>query len=272
MGQVRCEIIAIGNELLLGEVLDTNTNWLCRHLTGLGGKVVRCFMVGDDPEEIGWAIKSSLSRGTELIFTTGGLGPTADDITLQSIAQALDLPLEENQEALKMIESRYMALYQAGYVREPAVTPPRRKMALFPKGGKPLFNPVGTAPGMLLECQGSYIVSLPGVPEEMKGIFRSSLAPFLEKIFGQSSYESITLAVECGDESSIAEVLEKVAKLCPNVYVKSRARAFGKEVRLKITLASSGSDPQKVSEAIEGARSLLEKELASRGIKLSEER
>ncbi len=269
MGQVRCEIIAIGNELLLGEVLDTNTHWLCRQLTGLGGKVTRCFMVGDDPEEIGWALKSSLSRGTELIVTTGGLGPTADDITLQAIAMALGLPLEENPEALQMIADRYLALYQAGYVQEPSLTPPRRKMALFPKGGKPLFNPVGTAPAMLLEHGGSSIVSLPGVPEEMKGIFRSSLAPFLEEIFGQSFYESITLSVECGDESSIAEALEKVARQHPDVYVKSRARAFGKEVRLKVTLAASGSDAGRVSAALEEALSTLEEELASRGVKVS---
>lgn len=269
MGQVRCEIIAIGNELLLGEVLDTNTHWLCRQLTGLGGKVTRCLVVGDDPEEIGGAVKSCLSRGADLVITTGGLGPTADDITLQAIAGALDLPLEENPEALEMIKTRYLALYQAGYVQEPSVTPPRRKMALFPRGGKPLFNPVGTAPAMLLEYEGSYILSLPGVPEEMKGIFSSSLVPFLEKIFGQAFYESITLSLECGDESSIAEILARVAKQHPDVYMKSRARAFGKEVRLKVTLAASGSSSEKVSRAIEEALSHLEKELAFRGIKVS---
>ncbi len=269
MGQIRCEIIAIGNELLLGEVLDTNTHWLCRQLTGLGGKVTRCFMVGDDPEEIGWALRSSLARGTELIITTGGLGPTADDITLQAIARALNLPLEENREALEMIADRYRVLYQAGYVQDPSLTPPRRKMALFPRGAKPLFNPVGTAPAMLLEHGKSYIVSLPGVPEEMKGIFRSSLAPFLERIFGQSHYESITLSVECGDESSIAAILEKIASQHPDVYVKSRARAFGKEVRLKVTLAASGTDADKVSEALGRALSHLEEELASRGVKVS---
>ncbi len=271
MSQVCCEIIAIGNELLLGEVQDTNTHWLCRQLTGLGGKVTRCFIIGDDPEEIGWALKSSLSRGTDLIITTGGLGPTADDITLQAVAGALELPLEENQEALEMIASRYLALYQLGYVQEPSITPPRRKMALFPKGGKPLFNPVGTAPAMLLEHESSYIVSLPGVPEEMKGIFRSSLAPFLEKLFGRSFYESVTLSVECGDESSIAEVIERVARLHPEVYVKSRARAFGKGVRLKVTLAASGSDAEKVSDALGKAFQSLERELASRGVKVIRE-
>lgn len=271
MAQVRCQIIAIGNELLLGDVQDTNTYWLCQQLTGLGGKVIRCFIVGDDPEEIGWAVKEGLSRDVTLIITTGGLGPTVDDITLQAIARALELPLEENEEALRMIESRYQALYQAGYIQDPSITPPRRKMALFPKGGKPLFNPVGTAPAMLLEYKGSYIVSLPGVPEEMKGIFQSSLVPFLKELFGQAFYESITVSLECGDESSIAEVVEKVARLHPGVYVKSKARAFGKKVRLRVTLAASGADPEEVTRAIGKALSYLEEEMASRGIKVSKE-
>lgn len=271
MAQVHCQIIAIGNELLLGDVQDTNTHWLCQQLTGLGGKVVRCFMVGDDPEEIGWAVKEGLSRGATLIVTTGGLGPTADDITLQAIAGALDLPLEENEEALQMIESRYKALHEAGYIQDPSITPPRRKMALFPKGGKPLFNPVGTAPAMLLEHGGSYIVSLPGVPEEMKGIFQSSLVPFLREIFGRAFYKSVTIFVECGDESSIAGVVDKVAQLHPDVYVKSKARAFGKGVRLRVTLASSGADQEEVARAIERALSHLEEEMASRGIKVGRE-
>jgi len=253
MSPPRTEIIAIGNELLIGEVQDTNTHWLCRQITGLGGYVVRCLIVRDDPEEIASALRSALERGTRLIITTGGLGPTADDLTLTAVSKALGLPLREDPQALQMIEKRYRELYETGFVKSPELNPARRKMALLPEGAKPLANPVGTAPGVLLKHGDAHIVCLPGVPEEMKGIFESSLTPFLQELFGQAFYRSETFSIECGDESAIAAMVDEVARAHPDVYVKSRARAFGKKVRLKITVAALGSSKEEVESKLQRA-------------------
>ncbi len=250
---VRVEIIAIGNELLIGEVLDTNTHWLCRQITGLGGFVSRALMVRDDPAEIGAALLGALERNARLMLTTGGLGPTEDDLTLAAVAEALGRPLREHPEALEMVRRRYRELYEAGYVQTPEVTPARRKMAWLPEGATPLANPVGTAPAVLLEHGDSYVVCLPGVPAEMKGIFESSLVPFLRQLFGRACYRVKTLVVECGDESAIARNIGEVARAHPQVYVKSRARAFGDRVRLKITVAASGEAPEEVERNIEEA-------------------
>ena len=97
------DIVAVGNELLLGDVLDTNTHWLCKRITGLGGRVRRAVMIEDDVEVIAAEIRGALARGADVVFTTGGLGPTADDMTLTAVAQALDAPLELNEEALSLV-------------------------------------------------------------------------------------------------------------------------------------------------------------------------
>ena len=275
----RVEIIAVGNELLIGDVLDTNTNWLCKRLTMMGAFVRRAVLVRDDEEAIASEVKEAISRGTDLLFTSGGLGPTDDDRTVAAVAKAVGLPLELNEEALKMVERRYKELYKQGFVDSPEITPSRRKMAILPKGAVPLFNPVGTAPGVWLEVsavcevQGgekgkTVIVCLPGVPAELKGIFENSLPPLLEQVLGKGFYYERTFEATCRDESVLAPLLKKVAEKHPWVYLKSKARTFGQEVRIRILLAASGSDKKAVEQAIRNAIDDLLAELEPHGIVL----
>jgi len=273
----RVEIIAIGNELLIGDVLDTNTNWLCRRLTMMGAFVRRAVLVRDDEEAIAAEVKGAISRGTDLLFTSGGLGPTDDDRTVAAVAKAVGLPLELNEEALKMVERRYRELYEQGFVDSPEITPSRRKMAILPKGAVPLFNPVGTAPGVWLEVSAgcevrgvesgkTVIVCLPGVPAELKGIFENSLPPLLEQVLGKGFYDERTFEATCRDESVLAPLLKKVAEKHPSVYLKSKARTFGQEVRIRILFAASGSDKKAVEQAIRNAIDDLLAELEPHGI------
>src|SRR5207245_2511408 len=144
-------ILVIGHEILEGLTLDTNSHWLCEFLTGIGGKVRRVVQVPDDPEAIVNEIDGCRQMDELLLFTIGGLGPTTDDVTLASVAQALGLPLEQNPEALKMVSAAYRNMYQSGMVDSEELTPSRLKMALLPRRAQPLLNPVGIAPGVLLE-------------------------------------------------------------------------------------------------------------------------
>lgn len=262
------EIIAIGNELLIGDVLDTNTHWLCRKVTGLGGVVRRAVMVRDDLEAIGQEVLGAVQRGTQVLFTTGGLGPTADDMTLQALAQALGRPLELHPEALELVRAKYRELAEAGYVDHAEMTPEREKMAILPRGARPLPNPVGGAPGVLLEHEGTAIVALPGVPEELKGIVEQSLPPMLRQWFGQAHYQERVVVVACGDESVLAPVVDAVARAHPEVYVKSRAKAYGPEVRLRVTLSARGQTAQEVASALEATLADLQARLDAVGIRI----
>jgi len=267
--QTKVEIIAVGNELLLGDVLDTNTNWLCKRITGVGGLVTRAVLVRDEHDAIVAEIRSALDRKPQLILTTGGLGPTSDDITLQAVAQATGCPVSLHPEALALVKERYRELAKKGYVGDSDLTEARKKMAYLPRGAKAVANPVGSAPAVILEIAGSTLVSLPGVPEEMKGIYEETLQPTLKKIFGDSFYEERAVIAHCGDESMLAPILAQVVEAHPEVYIKSRARRYGPEVEILITLSSAGDGRQEVQGGIDRALEDLIAALAGAGFDIN---
>jgi molybdenum cofactor synthesis domain-containing protein len=271
-GQARAEIIAVGNELLLGDVLDTNTNWLCKRITGVGGQVTRVAMVRDEIEAIAGEIRAALERSPDLVFTTGGLGPTGDDITLQGVAEATGRPLELHREALTLVKATYEELTRKGYLADATLTEARKKMAYLPQGATALANPVGAAPACVLELEGTTLVSLPGVPEEMKGIYQETLPPILGTIFGDSHYQEKAIIALCGDESSLAPVLAGVVEAHPEVYIKSRARRYGSEVRILITLSAAGDSKEAVEHRIEATLETLTADLDAAGFGVEEDR
>jgi nicotinamide-nucleotide amidase len=269
--QRKVEIIAAGNELLLGDVLDTNTNWLCKRITGVGGQVIRAVMVRDDLKAIAAEIRAALDRKPDLIMTTGGLGPTGDDITLQAVAEATGHPLRLHADALALVKDRYQDLGAKGYIRDPTLTEARRKMAYLPQGAMPVANPVGTAPAVILEINGSTLISLPGVPEELVGIYEDTLQPTLRRVFGDSFYEERGVIVPRADESSLAPILQPVVEAHPAVYIKSRARRLGTGVRLLITLSSAGDDQKEVEGKIDLALKHLTIALTEAGFEVEDE-
>ena len=267
-GQARAEIIAIGNELLLGDVPDTNTNWLCKRITAIGGQVTRAALVRDEHEAIVAEIRSALDRAPDLIITTGGLGPTGDDITMQAVAAATARPIEMHAQALAMVQARYQDLVEKGYLKDPTLTEARKKMAYLPQGAAAVRNPVGTAPAAVLEIGDSTLVSLPGVPEELMGIFEETLQPTLKRIFGESYYEEQSVIALCGDESSLAPILARVVEAHPEVYIKSRARRYGAEVRILITLSLAGEGKKGVESSLAAALETLTRGLAAAGFEV----
>ncbi len=270
--QARAEIIAIGNELLLGDVLDTNTNWLCKRITGIGGQVTRVAMIRDEIEAISTEIQAVLDRRPELIITTGGLGPTGDDITLLAVAEAMGRPVELHDEALALVKARYQELAEKGYVKDAALSEARKKMAYLPRGATALRNPVGGAPAVMLEMGDSTLVSLPGVPEELKAIYQETLPPLLERLFGESYYEEREVIALSGDESTLAPLLAQVVEAHPDVYIKSRARRYGSGVRILITLSAAGDGKEEVERFISAALEDLTSALGAAGFELETQR
>lgn len=229
---------------------DINTHWLCKEITSLGGHVRRGSLLRDEPEALAAEVRAALDRGTDVVFTTGGLGPTADDLTLAAVARGAGgstalttgVAVRLHEKARQMVSDRYDELAAQGILAEGGLNPAREKMAYLPEGATPLHNPVGTAPGVLLKAGQTTIICLPGVPAELKGIFATSLQPFLRQTFGAGVFVERVVAAECNDESLLAPVVNRVAADHPDVYVKSWARPFGETVWLKITLSASGSD------------------------------
>lgn len=241
----RVELFAIGNELLVGQVLDTNTHWLIRSLTALGAHVRRAHILRDEYDEIADGIGAAIRRAPRLIITTGGLGPTDDDLTFRAVARMLGLPLREDPIALDMVRRRYehLAAIRPNFSAE--INEARRKMALFPQGGRPLANPSGAAPGLALDINSqTTLVCLPGVPSEMKDIFNTSLQPILQSAIGAGSYLEHTIVLDRGDESRIAEMLQKIQASHPTVYVKSRGQTLEDGPHLTVVLSHAGSDPE----------------------------
>jgi nicotinamide-nucleotide amidase len=266
------EILAIGNELLLGDVLDTNSNWLCQQFTGRGARVRRVALVPDEGPAIGREVRGALEREADLLVITGGLGPTDDDRTLLAVAEALGRPLEENPQAIAFLEQRYSDLIAQGFLRHGGLTPPRRKMAQLPAGGEAVPNPIGTAPAVVLREGKTVLVCLPGVPEEMRGIFEGPLAGTLAEVLGAGTYAEWAVVVHAG-EAMLAPLLRQVAEAHADVYVKSHARRLasaGTRLRVKVTLSLAGPDPESVRAGLQAALDDLQAALAEGGIALEE--
>lgn len=167
------EIIAIGTELLLGDSQDTNTPYIARLLRDQGINLYRTTMVGDNEGRISEVIRESLSR-VEIVFLTGGLGPTVDDPTRAAVARATGVPLEFQPELWNDIQTRFSMMKRP-------ITDNNRIQAYIPAGAIPVNNPVGTAPAFIVELGEKVIVSLPGVPGEMEIILRESVINYIRK-------------------------------------------------------------------------------------------
>jgi molybdenum cofactor synthesis domain-containing protein len=258
--------VTVGNEVLLGLVQDTNSNYLCRVVRGMGGRVRRIVIVRDEIPAIAEEVQSSLGRRADIIFTCGGLGPTDDDLTIAGVAQAAGRQLELNPAALTFIERRYNELARAGYIASAATTESRLKMARLPEGAAVIENPVGTAPAMTLALRNSRIVSLPGVPTELKSIVEGPLQALLNEAFGRGSYREREMIVDCGDESVLAPALRRVAAAHADVYIKSRASHFGRDVMFRILISASATGAEEAERMIERASADLAREFKGAGI------
>ncbi len=207
-------IISIGNELLNGRTVNTNATWLGRKLTLLGYKVRRVVACPDTMEDIVEVIQQALRHRPGVIITTGGLGPTFDDKTSEALSKALGREWVTNHEALQMVKEKYQA---AGL----EMTEHRVKLARMPEGARPIPNPVGTAPGILVEQEGTLIAALPGVPGEMKAMFEETLEPILAERGPKLVYLEVELRSIGVPESSAAPIIDRVMKISPNLYIKS---------------------------------------------------
>jgi len=244
------EILCIGNELLIGKTLNTNAQWLAKRITTMGLNVRRITTIGDDIDEISQTLSECLKRKPNFIITTGGLGPTFDDKTLEGIAKALNRKLETNQQALKMIEKKYRQYQEEGKIEKVELTPPRMKMAKLPENAQPIENPVGTAPAVITTQNNTTIIALPGVPSEMKAIFEESIVPLLRKTAGNMTFFETSLEVSGIMESDLAPLIDKVMHDNPYIYVKSHPKGEEKIPQIELHISTTAKNTQEAKERV----------------------
>ena len=166
------EILTIGTEILLGEIQDTNTSYLARILKDLGVDLYRTQTVGDNAARIATILRDILTRA-DLVITTGGLGPTVDDPTRQAVADAFNLPLVFREDCWREIQAYFERIGRNIPVNN-------QRQAYLPETADPIPNPVGTAPGFILEQAGKVVISLPGVPKEMEWLTQATVIPYIQ--------------------------------------------------------------------------------------------
>ncbi len=197
---MKAEIISIGDELLIGQTINTNASWLGQELSLIGIPVKRCVTISDDETSILNAIEAGFNS-SDLIIITGGLGPTKDDITKHTLCKFFNTTLEINTEVLKRVEYFFSS-------RGREMLDVNIQQAALPKNCQVLDNIQGTASGMWFEHNGSILISLPGVPYEMKGIMSSEVFPRLRELFKVDSIFHKTILLQGIGESYLADQMK----------------------------------------------------------------
>ncbi len=242
-GETSAEIICIGTELLLGEIVNTNAQYLAQELAKLGIPHHYQTVVGDNQERIHKALAIACSRAN-LIITTGGLGPTPDDLTTEAIASFFHTPLEERPEIWQKIQAMYAETGRP-------ITANNRKQALLPVGAEILHNPVGSAPGMIWQVYDNLLImTFPGVPDELHAMWEQVSVPYLrQRGWVQQTFYSRVLLYWGIPESALAEKVERFLALS-NPTVAPYAN-YG-QARLRITArANSISEAQAMIAPVE---------------------
>lgn len=241
------EILSTGDELLTGQVVDTNSTWAMDRLWDLGVMVRRKTLVGDDHADLLAAIREATARA-DLVLMSGGMGPTEDDLTSACVAEVLGVPLELHEPSLRVIEERFRRFGRA-------MTPNNAKQARFPRGAEVIPNRFGTAPGFTVRVGRAELVCLPGVPLEYKGLLDESVLPRLAARLGDVPAAGLVKLFGV-PESHADHVMRPVMDDPANAGVRFGYRAHWPEVHVKWTVPGPDA-PARAARIRETVRGLF---------------
>ena len=244
------EILCVGTELLLGEVVNTNATYISKKLADYGVSVYHHTVVGDNPERLAEALGVALSR-SDMVITSGGLGPTFDDLTKETVAKALGLGLHSEESIVESIK-QFFASREKGLA---AMTPNNLKQAEIPDGAMAIPNPNGTAPGIIIEKDGKTVIMLPGPPRELCPLVDGAVSEFLRKST-ESIIVSHNLYIIGMGESSVEDVLRDIMISSDNPTLAPYAGDG--EMRLRITAKAKSEEE---AEAL--CQEMIEKVMAT---------
>ena len=237
-----CEILSVGTELLMGQIANTDAQYLSKRLSELGINLYRHTTVGDNPGRVKEALLEALSR-SDMVITTGGLGPTEDDLTKEMVAETFGLEMILDQESLDALTAR-MSFFHPGK----PLTQNNLKQAYFPKGAYILKNACGTAPGCIVERGEQMVAVLPGPPRELKDMFEKQLEPYLRKKTGQVIHSRFLRIFGVGESQVETTLIDLFHLGSPTLALYC---APG-EVQARLTVAlGHGVDPNPLLDPVE---------------------
>ncbi len=246
------EIITIGDEILIGQIVDTNSAHISKELNKIGVQVYQITSIQDDKEHILQALEDAKNR-VDLVLVTGGLGPTRDDITKQCFIEFFDDDYVENEQVLQHIKELFLKYFN----KEPL--PSNLLQAQVPSKATILFNSYGTAPGMWMEKDDTVFISMPGVPYEMKYLLKDSVLPKIIENFNRPHIYHKTLLTYGMGESDIAHRISDWEENLPQHIKLSYLPALG---RVRLRLSSKGADEQKLRNEVDGQMEIVHKMLS----------
>ncbi|MDH5791226.1 MAG: competence/damage-inducible protein A [Candidatus Bathyarchaeota archaeon] len=232
------EVIATGDEIMFGRIVDTNSSWIARRASELGAGLRRVTCVGDDIDEIGDALRGALSRGSDMVIFTGGLGPSEDDLTVEAIGRALGRRVVLDPVTVEKIRRIYAE-------RGVSDTARRERMARVLEGSTATSNIVGMSTGMVLREGRTTIVTFPGIPAEMQAMFEEHVAPVIEGRSGSRHVaKTVTARVVFKD---FFPVYHQMQRDYPDAYLKNAAtppespeeRSMVKDIKVDIVVGAS---------------------------------
>src|SRR5699024_5695264 len=251
MKEINAEIISLGTELLLGQICNSNAEWLSDHLSNYGINVFYHTIVGDNVNRVENIFSQAQTR-SNLVIVTGGLGPTEDDMTRDAFQKITGLALREDQTAIKKI----VAFFEK-HDRE--MTTNNRKQALVFEDAKVLFNDEGMAPGMIVEYKGVHWVFLPGVPREMKEIFQSKVKPYLFQLSEERQIIKSKMLRFIGiGEAELEHKLSKLISKQTNPIIAPFAQERGMALRLTVKSNSELEAEEKLNQSKQEVLKLVE--------------
>jgi nicotinamide-nucleotide amidase len=266
---LQAEVIAVGSELLLGQIVDTNSAVIARHFAAIGINLFYKTTVGDNLARLTATVRQALGR-SDVVVTTGGIGPTADDVTREAVAAATERELVFSAELMRQIEAFFAT-------RGLRVSPSNRRQAYVPRGAIPVENPVGTAPAFIVEHQGRTVITLPGVPREMEHLLVHRVVPYLRQRLGIAREIRLRVLKTVGiGESRIGELIADFMEKGANPTVGTLAHLG--QVDIRIAAKADGPDAaegliapveaeirRRLGDAVFGAdETTLESDLAAR--------
>lgn len=247
---MQAEIVSVGSELLLGQIVDTNSAVIGRHLAAIGLDLYYKTTVGDNLSRLTAVLRQALAR-SEVVITTGGIGPTADDITREAVAAATGRELEFSEHLMAQIEAFFRA-------RGFKLSPSNRRQAFIPRGAIPIENPVGTAPAFVVEVGERCVITLPGVPREMEHLLVTRVLPYLRERYGLKGEIRLRVLKVVGlGESRIGELLADFMEKGRNPTIGTLAHLGQVDVRI----AAKGSDAETAQRLIEPVEAQIRERL-----------
>ncbi len=247
---MQAEIVAVGSELLLGQIVDTNSAYIAREFAALGLDLYYKITVGDNLGRLETALRQALGR-SEVVITTGGIGPTADDVTREAVAAATDRELVFSPSLMDQIEAFFAA-------RGFKLSPSNRRQAFIPAGAIPVENPVGTAPAFIVEVGERCVITLPGVPREMQHLMQTRVLPYLRQRYRLGGEIRLRVLKTVGlGESRIGEAVADFMEKGKNPTIGTLAHLGQVDIRI----AAKGADAQEAERLIEPVEAEIRRRL-----------